>query len=171
MSPVNRLLVALLVSTTMLLSSTAIAFPVERDVDAGRSVSSTIELEFPVYPAADEAAEGPSEPGLEDAPLELAVQKLDPEIQDLVLAGAKETVEVLVFSMDVPALARVMQKYPYEGLLGLDAVKSEIPIAVYLKLPAYALQEISQMESTLFVGKERRVAPGMVDASPPLIGP
>lgn len=69
----------------------------------------------------------PSPTREEPIPLDVAVMKAEPSLRDSILAGTKDDVEVLVFSTDVPALARVMEKYSHEGLLGPNAEKSDFP--------------------------------------------
>ena len=96
--------------------------------------------------------------------------KLDLAIKGAVLGDSKEVLEVIVFSTDVPELARLMQRFPHEGLLGTKAKQVEIPVAVYLKTPAYVVKEIGRMASTLFVLQEGQLKPDVVDASSEVLG-
>ena len=154
---VRRICVLLLLVALLFSGLVALAVPSAAARGATQETKNS-STPLPASPPAAPAGDGA-------IPLAVAVQKVDPSLRDLVLSGAKDSVEVLVFTVDVPALARVMEKYDHEGLLGPNAEKSNIPNAIYLKLPSYALQEVSRMASTLFVMREQVLQPDVVEQS------
>ncbi|TMK43102.1 MAG: hypothetical protein E6G55_12730, partial [Actinobacteria bacterium] len=130
---VRRICVLLLLVALVFSGLTALtAVPV-----AAKGATQGSETPSASIPASDQTTQ--------DVSLDAAIKKVESSLQESVLSGAKDDVEVLVFSTDVPALARVMNKYPHEGLLGPNAEKTSIPTAIYLKLPAQALQEVAKM--------------------------
>ncbi len=151
------LLVALLLSGLTALTATVAA--------AGQGAA-----QEPTSPSTSLPSSGPQSPAGEPIPLERLVVKVEPSLRDAMLAGTKEDVEVLVFSADVPALARVMEKYPHEGLLGPNAERSNIPIAIYLKMPARALEDVARLDSTLFVMREQVLRPDFMAVTAEVVG-